>query len=146
MTVVLRRALLNTRKEQYMKKLERQVHFVAEGTSVVGCYDSKGAPVRYIIVKGRPYIELDRFEDRILPGYKAVGYCAEHAYYCEIPSNSVAYTFVKAVVNNRFIAENSATYTYAARECSNKELASFYLAMYKVQLNIIKLSKAVVEV
>ena len=38
--VVLRRALPNTRKEQYMKILEKTVHFTCEGTSI-GCYASK---------------------------------------------------------------------------------------------------------
>ena len=49
-----------------MKTLERKVHFVAEGTSIVGCYDSKCNPVRYILINGEPYIELNNSVKRFL--------------------------------------------------------------------------------
>ena len=124
-----------------MKQLEKTVHFVSEGTSI-GCYDSKGNPIRYIMIGGTPYIELDKYVNRFLNideaavHHKELRYCSNH--------RSDLFSFVKlvGVLNGTFISSNNSHYFYAERPCTHRELASFHLAMYKAQKNIIKLSEA----
>jgi hypothetical protein len=121
-----------------MKKLEKKVHFVAEGTSV-GCYDSKGSPVRYIMVSGTPYIELDKSVDRLFKIDGATAHCKELKYYSNYRSDMFSSVELSGVINGTFVSSNSTHYYYAERPCTHQELASFYLAMYKVQKNTIKM-------
>lgn len=117
-----------------MKKLEKKVHFTAEGTSV-GCYDSKGNPMRYLLIEGKPYIEIDKSVDRVLDIETAAVHDSAPAYYKSNRSGLVTFVRVKGVVNRRFISEGCSHYEYAERACSYNELASFYLAMYKAHKN-----------
>lgn len=120
------------------KKLERQVHFTAEGTSV-GCYDTKGNPVRYLLIEGKPYIELDKSIDRIFDIKTAVAHNTELTYYDSNRSDSVVYVHLAGVLNNTFVSSKNSHWLYAERSCTNRELASFHLAMYKAYKNAIKL-------
>lgn len=124
-----------------MKRLEKKVHFVSEGTSIVGCYDSKGNPVRYILIKGEPYIELDKSVDRLLDIDNAAVHNAEVQYYSDNRHDMFVYVKLTGVINSIFISSKNSLYRYAERPCTRRELASFYLAMYKTIKNAIKLTE-----
>lgn len=118
------------------KKLEKQVHFTAEGTAV-GCYDSKGSPVRYLIICGEPHIELDSSVDRLLDIETAAVNNVELAYYENHRPDSILFVHLKGVVNGTFVSSKNSHWLYAERKCSHRELASFYLAMYKAHKNAV---------
>ena len=119
------------------KKLEKQVHFVAEGHSV-GCYDSKGSPVRYLMICGVPYIELVKSVDRLLDIETVAVHNVELEYYKNHVRDSVGFVHLAGVVNGTFVSSKNSHWRYAERKCSNRELASFYLAMYKALKNSAK--------
>lgn len=121
-----------------MKTLEKQVHFTAEGTSV-GCYDSKGNPVTYLMIGGDPYIKLDCSVDRLLNVPAASVHGNYYEYYKNYSSSQFAHIDLTGVVNNRFIGSNNSCWIYAERKCTHRELASFHLAKYKAHKNTIKL-------
>lgn len=129
------------RKETYMKKLEKKVHFTCEGTSI-GCYDSNGSPMRYLLIDGEPHISLDNSVDRLLD----IGDVAVHdsglKFYQNHGSSLFGRVFLKGVINGTFIGANNSRWRYAERECTHRELASFHLAMYKAHKNTIKLLEA----
>ena len=122
-----------------MKKLEKRVHFVEEGTSVAGCYDSKGNPMRYILIDGEPHISLDNSVDRLLDIADVEVHNAELDFYANNKSDSVARVNLKGVINKTFVSSKNSHWRYAARKCSNSELASFHLAMYKIYKNTFRL-------
>ena len=115
-----------------MKKLEKRVHFVEEGTSVAGCYDSKGNPIRYILIKGVPYIKLDKLVDRFLDIDNVAVHNGEVQYYSNNRQDMFGYVCLTGVINKTFISSKNSLYRYAERPCTHRELASFYLAMYKI--------------
>lgn len=121
-----------------MKSLEKKVHFKAEGTSL-GCYDSDGNPVKYILVEGKPYIAIDDSEDRLLNIPCSMAHDAILSYYTNHAENSFNNVVLKGVINGKFISSNCCAYKYAERQCTKRELASFFLAMYKAYKNAIKL-------
>lgn len=119
------------------KKLEKQVHFTAEGSSV-GCYDSKGSPVRYLMICGEPYIELDKSVDRLFDIETAAVHRCDLTYYENYRPDLVDFVRLKGVVNGTFVSSNNSHWKYAERKCSHRELVSFYLAMYKAHKNAAK--------
>ncbi len=124
-----------------MKKLEKTVHFVAEGTSV-GCYDSAGSPVKYILVNGEPFIEIAKCPDRLFTIDSAIGHDGECTWLCNY-NNDFPHVRIKAVVNGVFVTDRNGRFSFAERSCSKRELASFYLAKYKALKNSIKLTEVV---
>ena len=122
-----------------MKSLEKKVHFTTEGKSV-GCYDSKGNPVGYILVAGEPFIRLEKHTDRLLKIDSAVCYSSQTiTAYHNYNSEKFSHVALRGVVNSTFIAINGCSYAYANRACTKAELASYHLAMYKAYKNAIKL-------
>ena len=119
------------------KKLEKQVHFVAERYSV-RCYDSKGSPVRYLMICGEPYIELDKSVDRLLDIETVAVHNVDLAYYENRGRDPVMFVHLTGVVNGTFVSSKNSHWQYAERKCSHRELASFYLAMYKAHKNAVK--------
>lgn len=124
-----------------MKKLEKKVHFTCEGTSI-GCYDSKGIPMLYLLIDGEPHISLDNSVDRLLNITNVVAHNSEVKFYQNNRSDSFAYTDLAGVINRTFVSTKNSHWRYAERRCTHRELASFYLAMYKAQKNTIKLLEA----
>lgn len=124
-----------------MKKLEKTVHFVAEGTAI-GCYDSKGSPMRYLMIDGEPHISLDNSVDRLLNITNVAVHDSEAKFYQNNRSDSFGHADLAGVINGTFIGANNSRWRYAERKCTHRELASFYLAMYKAQKNAIKLLEA----
>ena len=124
-----------------MKKLEKTVHFVAEGTSI-GCYDSKGSPMRYLLIDGEPYISLDNSVDRLLSIAGAKVHNSEVKFYMNNKSDVFGHVDLTGVINGQFISSKCSIYMYAERTCTRHELANFHLAMYKAYKNAIKLSEA----
>ena len=122
------------------KKLEKQVHFTAEGTAI-GCYDSKGSPVRYLMICGEPYISLDNSVNRFFSIEDAVAHNREVNFYANNRSDSFARVDLAGVVNATFITSKNSHWMYAERRCSHRELASFHLAKYRAHKNAIKLSE-----
>lgn len=121
-----------------MKTLEKKVHFKAEGTSI-GCYDPKGNSVGYIFVSGTPHIALEHFTDRLLKIDSAVCSSSQDIKcYNKYPREAFVHVGIRAVVNGNFITSSNSTFRFAWRECSDTELASFHLAMYKAYKNAIK--------
>ena len=125
-----------------MKKLEKTVHFVAEGTSI-GCYDSNGSPIRYLLIDGEPYISLDNSVDRLLSIAGAKVHNSEVKFYMNNKSDVFGHVDLTGVINGQFISSKCSVYRYAERKCSHHELASFHLAMYKAQKNTIKLLEGI---
>lgn len=122
-----------------MKTLEKKVHFTVEGTSV-GCYDSKGNPMRFILVAGDPYIQLEKYTDRLLKIDSAVCYSSQSIKaYHNYDAGSFSYVNLRGIVNCTFISSNNCQFAYANRACTKAELASYYLAKYKAYKNAIKL-------
>lgn len=121
-----------------MKTLEKKVHFTAEGTSI-GCYYSKGNPIRFILINGKPFIELDKSVDRLLNIETATAHNTEPVYYDSNRSDSIAQVRLVGVLNNAFVSSKNSHWKYAERACTNRELASFHLAMYKAYKNAVKL-------
>ena len=124
-----------------MKIHEKTVHFTCEGTSI-GCYDSKGSPMRYLLIDGEPYISLDNSVDRFFSIADAKVHNREVIFYDNNRSDSFARVDLTGVVNGTFITSKNSIWKYAERRCTHRELASFYLAMYKAHRNIVKLSEA----
>lgn len=124
-----------------MKKLEKTVHFVAEGTSI-GCYDSKGSPMRYLLIDGEPHISLDNSVDRLLSIASAKVHNGEVNFYTNNKSDVFGRVGLTGVINGKFISSKCSVYRYAERTCTRRELASFHLAMYKACKNAIKLVEA----
>ena len=125
-----------------MKKLEKKVHFVEEGISVAGCYDSKGNPVRYILIDGEPHISLDNSVDRLLDIADVAVHNIELDLYTNNKSDLFGHVNLKGVINGTFVSSKNSHWRYAERKCTNSELASFHLAMYKAYKNTIKLLEA----
>jgi hypothetical protein len=119
-----------------MKKLEKTVHFVAEGTSV-GCYDSKGNPMKYIMIGGEPFIALNN-SDRLLDIKSAKVHNTTLEYYKNY-MRDFGEVDLKGVVSGCFIGKSCSVWNYAERHCTKCELASFHLAMYKAYKNAMKL-------
>lgn len=124
-----------------MKTLEKKVHFTAEGTSI-GCYDSKGIPMLYLLIEGKPYISLDNSVDRLLDILHVKAHNAEVCFYDNNRSDLFACVDLAGVINGKFVTSKHSIWKYAERPCTHHELASFYLAMYKAQKNAIKLLEA----
>lgn len=124
-----------------MKKLEKTVHFVAEGTSI-GCYDSKGSPMRYLLIDGEPYISIDDSVDRLLDIHSVKVHNAEVKFYMNNRSDSFGCVDLTGVVNGMFVTSKCSIWKYAERPCTHRELASFHLAMYKAHKKAIELSEA----
>lgn len=124
-----------------MKILEKKVHFTCEGTSV-GCYDYKGSPMRYLLIAGEPYISLDNSVDRLLNITNVAIHNSEVNFYQNYRSDSFAFVDLAGVINGTFVGVKNTHWRYAERRCTRRELASFYLAMYKAQKNAIKLLEA----
>lgn len=120
-----------------MKKLEKKVHFVAEGESV-GCYDSKGNPMKYLMVKGEPFIALDN-SDRLLDIESAKVHNSAYNYYKHYRADAFSEVSLKGVVSGHFIGRSCSVWNYAERPCTKRELASFHLAMYRACKNSMKL-------
>ena len=124
-----------------MKILEKTVHFTCEGTSI-GCYDSKGSPIRYLLIDGEPHISLDNSVDRLLNIKNVAVHSNEVKFYQNNRSDFFGHADLTGVINGTFVSAKNSLWRYAERRCTHRELASFYLAMYKAQKNIIKLSEA----
>lgn len=122
------------------KKLEKQVHFTAEGGYSVGCYDSKGSPVEYILIEGEPYISLDNSVDRFfsIAIANAKTHNTEVLAYKNYSKGVFACANLVGVVNNTFVSTKNSLWRYAERPCTSRELASFHLAMYKAHKNAAK--------
>ncbi len=120
------------------KKLEKTVHFVAEGTSI-GCYDSKGNPMRYLMIDGEPYISIDDSVDRLCDIANAAVHNNVVYFYSNNRSDSFGHADLTGVVNRRFVSSRCSIWKYAERPCTHRELASFHLAKYKAHKNAIKL-------
>lgn len=125
-----------------MKILEKKVHFAEEGTSVAGCYDSKGNPVRYILIDGEPHISLDNSVDRLLDIADVAVHNIELDFYTNNKSDLFGRVNLTGVINGTFVSTKNSHWRYAERRCTHRELASFHLAMYKAQKNTIKLLEA----
>lgn len=123
-----------------MKKLEKNVHFTCEGTSI-GCYDSKGSPMRYLLIDGEPYISLDNSVDRLLDIANAKVHNSEVNFYMNNKSDPFGRVDLTGVINGKFISSKCSVYRYAERPCTRRELASFHLAIYKAYKNTIKLEE-----
>ena len=124
-----------------MKTLEKKVHFTAEGTSI-GCYDSKGSPMRYLMIDGEPHISLDNSVDRLLNINNVAVHDSEVEFYQNNRSDLFGRVDLAGVINGAFVSAKNSHWRYAERRCTHRELASFYLAMYKAQKNTIKLLEA----
>lgn len=124
-----------------MKNLEKKVHFVFEGTCIAGCYDSKGNPVRYILIDGEPHISLDNSVDRLLYIADVAVHDIELDVYTNNKSDLFGRVNLTGVINGTFVSTKNSHWRYAERPCTHRELASFYLAMYKAQKNAIKLTE-----
>ena len=122
-----------------MKKLEKTVHFVAEGTSV-GCYDSKGNPMKYLIIGYEPFIALDN-SDRLLDIKCAKVHNSELEYYKNYRCDCFKEVDLKGVVSGHFIGRGCSVWNYAERHCTYRELASFHLAMYRACKNAMYLEE-----
>lgn len=120
-----------------MKTLEKKVHFTCEGTSI-GCYDSKGSPMRYLLIDGEPHISLDSFVDRLLNITNVAVHNGEVKFYQNNRSDTFAHADLAGVINGTFVSAKNSHWRYAERKCTRRELASFYLAMYNAQKNAIK--------
>lgn len=120
-----------------MKKLEKTVHFTCEGTSI-GCYDSKGSPMRYLMIDGEPHISLDNSVDRLLNITNVAVHNSEVKFYQNNGSNLFSRVDLSGVVNVTFVSTKNSHWRYAERKCTHRELASFHLAMYKAHKNTIK--------
>lgn len=112
-----------------------------EGTSVAGCYDSKGNPVRYVLIAGEPHISLDNSVDRLLDIADVAVHNIELDFYANHKSDLFGRVNLKGVINGTFVSSKNSHWRYAERPCTHRELASFYLAMYKAQKNAIKLAE-----
>lgn len=121
-----------------MKRLEKKVHFVAEGTSV-GCYDSKGNPMKYIMIGGEPFISLDNSVDRLLNINNVAVHNGEVKFYQNNRSDLFGHCDLTGVINGTFVSANNSHWLYAERRCTHRELASFHLAMYRACKNAMKL-------
>ena len=121
-----------------MKTLEKKVHFTAEGTSI-GCYDSKGIPMRYLLIEGEPYISLVDSVDRLLNICGVRAHNSEVKFYENNRSVVFACIDLAGVVNGKFVSSNHSIWKYAERQCTHSELASFHLAKYKAHKNALKL-------
>lgn len=124
-----------------MKTLEKKVHFTCEGTSI-GCYDSKGSPMRYLLIDGEPHISLYNSVDRLLNITNVALHNCEVKFYQNNRSDSFAYADLAGVINGTFVSAKNSHWRYAERKCNRSELASFYLAMYMAQKNAINLLEA----
>lgn len=124
-----------------MKILEKKVHFTCEGTSI-GCYDSNGSPMRYLLIDGEPHISLDNSVDRLLNITNVAAHNGEVKFYQNNRSDSFAHVDLAGVINGTFVSTKNSHWRYAERRCTHRELASFYLAMYKAQKNTIYLLEA----
>lgn len=124
-----------------MKILEKKVHFTCEGTTI-GCYDSKGSPMRYLLIDGEPHISLDNSVDRLLNINNVLTHNSEVKFYQNNRSDSFSHVDLSGVINGSFVSTKNSHWRYAERHCTHHELASFYLAMYKAQKNAIKLTEA----
>lgn len=124
-----------------MKILEKKVHFTCEGTSI-GCYDSKGSPMRYLLIAGEPHISLDNSVDRLLNIDNVVTHNSEVNFYQNNRSDLFSRVDLSGVINGTFVSTKNSHWRYAERKCTHRELASFYLAMYKAMKNAIKLTEA----
>ena len=124
-----------------MKKLEKRVHFVEEGTSIAGCYDSKGNPVRYILINGEPHISLDNSVDRLLDIADVLVHNIELDFYANNKQDLFRRVDLTGVINGTFVSSKNSHWLYAERKCSHSELASFHLAMYKIHKTAVRLSE-----
>lgn len=124
-----------------MKTLEKKVHFTAEGTSI-GCYDSKGNPMRYLLIEGEPHISLDNSVNRLLDIRYVKVHNAEVNFYDKHRSDVFACVDLAGVINGKFITSKYSVWRYAERQCTHSELASFHLAKYKAHKNAVKLLEA----
>lgn len=124
-----------------MKILEKKVHFTCEGTSI-GCYDSNGSPMRYLMIDGEPYISLDNSVDRLLDINNVAVHNGEVKFYQNNRSDLFGRADLTGVINGTFVSAKNTHYRYAERKCTHRELASFHLAMYKAYKNVIKLVEA----
>lgn len=125
-----------------MKKLEKKVHFVSEGTCIAGCYDSEGNPMRYILIDGEPHISLDSSVDRLLDIADVAVHNIELDFYTNNKSDLFGHVNLKGVINGTFVSSKNSHWKYAERKCSHSELASFHLAMYKMHKNNVRLLEA----
>lgn len=124
-----------------MKILEKKVHFTCEGTSI-GCYDSEGNTVCYLLIDGEPHISLDSSVDRLLKISNVAVHNGEGNFYQNNKSDSFSRADLTGVINGTFVSAKNSHWRYAERKCTHRELASFYLAMYKAQRTTIKLLEA----
>ena len=97
--------------------------------------------MRYLLIDGEPHISLDNSVDRFFSIADAKVHNREVIFYNN-RSDSFARVDLTGVVNGTFITSKNSIWKYAERRCTHRELASFYLAMYKAHRNIVKLSEA----
>lgn len=126
-------------RKPYMKILEKKVHFSSCNGTSIGCYDSEGNTVRYLLIDGEPYISLDNSVDRFLNISNVAVHNGEVNFYQNNRSGFFSRADLTGVINGTFVSANNSHWRYAERKCTHRELASFYLAMYKAQKTTIKL-------